>query len=115
MSGNSSRGPEFDSSPVLYFRGGILKKSADENKSMINYPACNELNPFQPNCYELTPFSAKLFCPKCFKCLLQIFKCNPDYPFIMIMEAITMNADQTDPKGAILSRSFAIFDTQEHI
>ena len=28
----------------------------------------------------------------------------------MIMEAITMNPDQTDPKGAILSRSFAIFD-----
>ena len=24
----------------------ILKKSADENKSKINYPACNELTPF---------------------------------------------------------------------
>ena len=29
----------------------------------------------------------------------------------MIMEAITMNPDQTDPKGAILSESFAIFYT----
>ena len=26
-----------------------------------------------------------------------------------------MNPDQTDPKGAILSRSFTIFDTYEHI
>ena len=26
-----------------------------------------------------------------------------------------MNLDQTDPKGAILSRYFAIFDTLEHI
>ena len=59
MSDSSSRG--HDPSPVPYFRGGILKKSADENKSMINYPACNELTPFQPNCYELTPFQ-----PKCF-------------------------------------------------
>ena len=49
------------SQPGPYFRGGILKKSADENKSMINYLACNELTPFQPNCYELTPFQ-----PNCF-------------------------------------------------
>ena len=33
----------------------------------------------------------------------------------MIIEAITINPDQTDPKGAILSRSFAIFDTKDHI
>ena len=33
----------------------------------------------------------------------------------MIIEAITMNIDQTDPKGAILSRSLAIFDILEHI
>ena len=32
-------------------------------------------------------------------------------PIIMIVEAITMNPDQTDPKGAILSGYFAIFDT----
>ena len=32
----------------------------------------------------------------------------------MIVEAITMNPDQTDPKGAILSGYFAIFDTKEH-
>ena len=55
------QGHEFDPSPVPYFRGGILKKSADENKSMKNYPACNELPPFKPNCYELTPFQ-----PNCF-------------------------------------------------
>ena len=53
MSDSSSRGREFNPSPVAYFRGGILKKSADENKSMINYPACNELVPFQPNCFVL--------------------------------------------------------------
>ena len=103
VSDSSSRGREFDPSPVPYFCGGIYlkKKSADENKSMINYPACNKLTPFQPNCYELTPFQ-----PNCFvlNALLQIFKCNPDLPFIMIMEAITMNPDQTDPKGAILSK-----------
>ena len=29
------------------------KKSADEIKSMINYLACNELTPFQPNCFVL--------------------------------------------------------------
>ena len=61
VSDSSSRGREFDPSQVPYFRGGILKKSADENKSMINYPACNELTPFYPNCYELTPFQ-----PNCF-------------------------------------------------
>ena len=61
VSDSSSRGREFDLSPVPYFHGGILKKSPDENKSMINYPACNELTPFQPNCYELTPLQ-----PNCF-------------------------------------------------
>ena len=43
-----------------------FRKSQQTNKSMINYPACNELTPFQPNCYELTPCHTKLFCPKCF-------------------------------------------------
>ena len=106
VSDSSSRGREFDPSPVPYFHGGILKKSADENKSMINYPACNELTPFQPNSYELTPFQ-----PNWFVLNASYVWCNPDLPFIKTMEAITMYPDQTDPKGAILSRSFAIFDT----
>ena len=62
VSDSSSRGRELDPSPVSYFQVGILKKSADENKSMINYPACNEITPFQPNCYELTPFQ-----PNCYE------------------------------------------------
>ena len=33
----------------------------------------------------------------------------------MIMEAISENPDQTDPKGAILSESFTIVFTYEHI
>ena len=32
----------------------------------------------------------------------------------MIMEAISENPDQPDPKGAILSESFAIVFTYEH-
>ena len=36
---------------LLPFLVNFEKKSADENKSMINYPACNELTPFQPNCF----------------------------------------------------------------
>ena len=39
---------------------------------------------------------------------------DSDQPYIMIMETITMNQDETDPKGAILSGSFAIFDALEH-
>ena len=36
-----------------YFFKLILEKSADENKSMKKYPGCNELTPFQPNCFVL--------------------------------------------------------------
>ena len=57
VSDSSSRSRELDPSPVPYFRGGILKKSADENLSMINYPACNKLTPFQPNCFVLNAFN----------------------------------------------------------
>ena len=38
---------------LLFFFKLILKKSANENKSVINYPACNELAPLQPNCFVL--------------------------------------------------------------
>ena len=112
VSDSSSRGHEFDPSPVPYFRGGILKKSADENKSMLNYPACNELSPSKPNCYELTPFQPNCFVLNAFNvCCRYSSVIQTSQKFIMIMEAITLNPDQTDPKGAILSRSFAIFDT----
>ena len=30
-----------------FFLKLILKKSADENKSVIKYPGCNELTPYQ--------------------------------------------------------------------
>ena len=72
----------------LLFIKLILKKSTEENKSMKNYP--------------VNPFSAFNVCCRCSRVLL------------IIVEATTMNLDQTDYKGAILSGSFAIYATLEN-
>ena len=52
----------------------------------------------------ILPYSGNIFVQKnviCLLCLHHIFKCTPIQLWNYIMEANTMNPDQTDPLGAV--------------
>ena len=75
---------------MIYF----YKKSEDDIKSMINYLACIKLTPILPNCFVL----------KCCLLFMSAAYIQVYFRLDFIVEANTMNPDQTATKKVVKSR-----------